>query len=306
MSSNKKPVKTQERVPSNPIDLTPNRNDIKPSKPLTTTQKYKTVKLQSKAPVLKTPELPKITKPILPTTGTNVNKTLERTDNPFKMERDSNGIPTISKSYMDSISSNSQPAAPVIKEPKQDFDFSKVTPYIASVANYLGNKNMINSLQEEVPVNLNQATPYNYYDRSNMIRTQLGKSFSSLMTNPYISQGNKQNMYANYLDKLGEVEDNERLGKLQYDANYADRNYQVEASNNATLQNAKIQQIANKNQKIGLNYQNTNDLYSNMNTVVGEQNARKRDEQTLKVYADANPNTGHAYYNYLKKLYNIS
>lgn len=195
-----------------------------------------------------------------------------------------------------------------VGEPKDKNSFAdglnKAMPAINSISNYVGNNNLIDQMQESSPINFNQATPYNYYDKSGLARNELNKSFNSVLGNQYVSQGNKQNLYANYLGAVNQVENGERDTKMNYDTNYLDRNYQVEASNNALLNNSLAQKMEMKNQKLGLKYNNFNNLFQNFNTNRSERGAMKKDNQALSIMALSNPNVGEDTMKRIKEILN--
>ena len=152
--------------------------------------------------------------------------------------------------------------------------------------------NGLNKIDTNVPVSTIQASPYNYYDRSGLARNTLRQGLGSVLRNDNISAANKQNAFAQFLGAGNQLEDAERNAKLQYDSDYANRAWQIDAQNNAMITDAQRQRIGMKNEVRQAKINNTNNLFQNVNTGVQQLSRMTNDRKKLDILARSYPNMG--------------
>lgn len=178
---------------------------------------------------------------------------------------------------------------------KKSFNLGDIDSDIASLgitslgnlANYIGVNNRLNKIKTNSPVNLISAANYGYADRSGLNRSMLNQSLRNINSQPYMSPQAKQNAYATYVKGLNEVENNERNTKLDYDNQYAQRQWQIDAQNKTMLTDSQRQRIANENLVNSEKINNFNNLYQNTNTALGEYATRNMDKKKLSILSKA-------------------
>lgn len=189
---------------------------------------------------------------------------------------------------------NNKPTSPQVAKTarrRSGFDIN-IDPEIAlplalSTAGYLNSARSINLMNTDVPANMIDSPYYGYTDRSRLARHNLNAMAGTVLNNPNIRAGNRQAVFASAANAMNQINDQENSNRFAYDNDYNARALQINAQNNAILNQSQAQRISNQNMQQGLRDQNFSNFLGNINTTLAEQNARKLDERRFKVVSDS-------------------
>ena len=138
-------------------------------------------------------------------------------------------------------------------------------------ANYLTNRNNINKMNTDVDVALNEAPAYQYRQRNALANHDILGNVRSISNNPFLNNGTRQDVYGKVLNALNQSNEAEAQRKFEYNTNYLNAVNANKNQNNQMIANANNQRYQNQNQKIGLQSDNANQLFQNLNTFQKEQ-----------------------------------
>jgi hypothetical protein len=143
---------------------------------------------------------------------------------------------------------------------------------LASIGtNYMVNRNNINKMNTDVDVALNQAPDFQYRQRNALANHDILGNMRGINNTPFLNNGTRQDVYGKVLNTLNQSNEAEAQRKFEYTNNYLNAVNANTNQNNQMMANANNQRIQNQNQKIGLQSDNTNQLFQNMNTFNKEQ-----------------------------------
>ena len=129
---------------------------------------------------------------------------------------------------------------------------------------------MINRMQTDVPVNTVSAPRYGYRDNSGLSRYNLEANYRSLSNN--LNAGQKQGIYANVMNGVNQVNDQEANRKLEYDNRYNYMKWQNASQNNQLVNQGQQQEIINRNTQLGLKADNFSNLFQNIDGINRDNN----------------------------------
>lgn len=157
-------------------------------------------------------------------------------------------------------------------------------------AGYLANQANIAGIETSYPVALTQQPYYGYADRSRLARQQAEAMTNTIARNPNLSIAQRQAALAQGLNAINQINAQENQNRLAYDDQFAARQMQIDAQNNAIINATRAQQMDLRNQRRLMAGQTVQDAFQAINTLLGEEAQRKLDKEQfnnmLSTYRD--------------------
>lgn len=157
-------------------------------------------------------------------------------------------------------------------------------------AGYLANQANIAGIETSYPVALTQQPYYGYADRSRLARQQTEAMTNTIARNPNLSIAQRQAALAQGLNAINQINAQENQNRLAYDDQFAARQMQIDAQNNAIINATRAQQMDLRNQRRLMAGQTVQDAFQAINTLLGEEAQRKLDKEQfnnmLSTYRD--------------------
>lgn len=165
--------------------------------------------------------------------------------------------------------------------PNTNFNWGNAVRYGMIGAGYLANVAALNKMETSIPVNLTHSPYYGYADRSRSVRQEIQGMVNSLINNPNISTAQKQAALATGLSNISQVNAQENANRLSYDNAFANQQFQIDAQNNAIINNSRLQSMNLRNERRYARAGAFQDLFTNVNTTLQEDAARSADLKKL-------------------------
>jgi hypothetical protein len=283
----------------NPLDRTknvafPQRNQVGPTDDVAWTNDLKPVNIRGKKTIVPSKPVRKVQSQITRNDFGNIDplipKPIAIDNNLDEQIASRNGDEIFNRINQDKFKTT--PVAPNSRRKGMGLNFKdvnteQVLPLALSTAGYLNSARRINMMNTDAPANMIDSPYYGYIDRSRLARHDLQSFANATLRNPNLNAGRRQAIFAGAAGAMNQINDQENSNRFAYDNDYANRAFQVNAQNNAILNQAQAQRIANQNAQQGLRSQNFSSYLGNINTGLAENEARNLDERKFKVISDS-------------------
>lgn len=275
----------------NPLDTTknvlyPTRPNLGPTENVAWTNNLNEAVVKGNRPTLPVKKISGANKTASPFKRNSFDVSeIDNTISPNTTNRLASGL-SGSQIQVPTTAKNNNSSTTVTQSNKPKIDPTLVTGLGLAGIGYLNNAANINRMNTDVAMNQVASPYYNYADRSRVSRANLNSVASNILNNPNITPAQKQAMFARYAGGINQINDQENANRFAYDTDFNNRDFQIRAQNNAIVNQAINQRTTNQNNQIASRMDNFNNLLTNINTVIAEQNARRAQDRRFSLLSD--------------------